>query len=86
MTKQLDQLYAWVMDEEDEEGIIAAPIGNNVYPLITSRMDLAQRMKEVAARIVKEKDTPARLVSFSRDLTRTGTKVEGVVLDSIEPT
>jgi len=60
-------LYAWLSRDADGiEGLIAAPVGRTVMPLVTGDEARARRLEPVAAYAARMRGMPALLVKFTR--------------------
>ncbi len=79
MTRKVTEVYAWIADNpgEDEEGIVAALMGNAWTPLVCTTQARAMMLKPSAQQIAKLGNKTIRLVRF--------TMLGDVAVDVVEP-
>jgi len=66
-SKDTAALFAWLSrDADGTEGVIAAPVGGLVFPLVLADLARARRLTPIAREAASLRGQSARLVKFTR--------------------
>lgn len=66
MTKRVDEMFAWVVEDDGTEGVPAFPGPNGmVFPMMGADMERMASLRPIAEEIAEKLDKPITLLKFT---------------------